>query len=49
MPSLTSLTSEEQIRARLESLAKALRAKDIGALMAHYASDNVTFDLRPPL
>jgi uncharacterized protein (TIGR02246 family) len=49
MPTSTSPTSEEQIRARLESLAQALQAKDIAALMAHYAPDNVTFDLRPPL
>jgi ketosteroid isomerase-like protein len=49
MPTSTSPIGEEQIRTRLESLVQALRAKDIGALMAHYAPDNVTFDLRPPL
>lgn len=38
-----------QIRECLDSLVQALRAKDINALMAHYAPDIVTFDLRPPL
>lgn len=49
MPTTATLTREAvQIRERLETLAQALRAKDIDALMAHYAPDNVTFDLRPP-
>jgi uncharacterized protein (TIGR02246 family) len=33
----------------MDAWAQALRAKDINAVMAHYATDNVTFDLRPPL
>lgn len=36
---------EAEIRARLETLARALRDKDIEALMAHYAPDVVVFDL----
>ena len=31
----------------MDALARALRAKDIDALMAHYAPDVVTFDLMP--
>src|SRR5450432_2793392 len=30
-------------------LANAIRAKDVNALMAHYAPDVLTFDLLPPL
>lgn len=33
----------------MHALVLALRAKDIDALMAHYAPDMVTFDFRPPL
>jgi uncharacterized protein (TIGR02246 family) len=46
MPTTTDVA---QIRERMEALAQALRAKDINALMAHYAPGIVTFDLRPPL
>jgi len=50
MPTTTTSSREEaQIRERIEVLAQALRAKDIDALMAHYAPGVVTFDLRPPL
>jgi uncharacterized protein (TIGR02246 family) len=46
----TTQTKEDaQIRETMDAWAQALRAKDINALMAHYAPDNVTFDLRPPL
>jgi uncharacterized protein (TIGR02246 family) len=38
-----------QIRESMDSLGQALRAKDINALMAHYAPEIVTFDVRPPL
>ena len=37
------------IRERVETLAKALRAKDVDALMAHYAPDMTVFDVQPPL
>jgi len=37
------------IRARLASWDEALRAKDLDALMAHYAPEIVVFDLAPPL
>lgn len=42
-------TAEETgIRETLDELAQALRAKDIVALMTHYAPDVIVFDLRPP-
>lgn len=42
-------TAEEaEIRESLDELAQALRAKDIEALMAHYAPEIIVFDLRPP-
>jgi ketosteroid isomerase-like protein len=40
---------EAQIRERIDALARALRAKDVDALMAHYARDNITYDVLPPL
>lgn len=39
---------DSQIRAFMDGFAQALRARDIDALMAHYAPDTVTFDIRPP-
>ncbi|RWP21498.1 nuclear transport factor 2 family protein [Mesorhizobium sp.] len=43
-------TAEEmEIRKGLDDLVQALRAKDIEALMAHYAVATVVFDIRPPL
>lgn len=38
---------ESQVRERIDSLVTSLRAKDINALMAHYAPSVVTFDLMP--
>ncbi len=50
MPTTTTPTREDaQIRERMDAWAQALRAKDVNALMAHYAPHIVTFDLRPPL
>jgi ketosteroid isomerase-like protein len=40
---------ESEIHAVMDSLANAIRAKDVDALMAHYAPDVLTFDLLPPL
>ncbi|WP_117194238.1 YybH family protein [Rhizobium terrae] len=49
MPTAASPTVEEdEIRTRIDGLARALRAKDLDALMAYYAADTVVFDLRPP-
>jgi PhnB protein len=46
-PEMTNLDSV--IREQIDSWAGALRAKDVDALMAHYAPDAVTADLAPPL
>jgi ketosteroid isomerase-like protein len=40
---------EAQVRERIESWAKALRAKDVDGVMSHYTPDILTFDLAPPL
>jgi uncharacterized protein (TIGR02246 family) len=45
----TPVRDDAQIRDLVDSLAQALRAKDLDALMAHYAPDVVVFDLPPPL
>jgi ketosteroid isomerase-like protein len=41
--------AEALIRQRVEDWAKALRAKDIDAVMSLYAPNLVSFDLHPPL
>jgi uncharacterized protein (TIGR02246 family) len=43
------LRVEAQIRAVIDDWARAMRAKDVAGVMAHYAPDSVTFDLAPPL
>ena len=43
----TPTRDNAQIRERIDALAQAIRAKDINALMAHYAPAVVTFDLMP--
>jgi ketosteroid isomerase-like protein len=40
---------ERQIRALIGNMATAIRAKDVEALMTHYAPDVLAFDLLPPL
>src|SRR5260370_1211443 len=40
---------ERQVRAVLEDMAAAIRAKDVDLVMARYAPDVVAFDLLPPL
>jgi uncharacterized protein (TIGR02246 family) len=48
MPNTTPVTGDDaEVRECIEAVAAALRAKDIDALMAHYASDVVVFDLMP--
>jgi uncharacterized protein (TIGR02246 family) len=42
-------TDETQIRALIDDWAKALRAKDINALLSNYAPDVLAFDLINPL
>ena len=41
--------AEALIRQRAEDWAKAIRARDIGAVLSLYAPDLVSFDLGPPL
>ena len=41
------MSADTPIRECIEAWAQALRAKDLNALMAHYASDIVTFDVMP--
>jgi len=38
-----------QLRSLIEAWAAAIRAKDIDAVMRHYAQDVVVFDVMPPL
>lgn len=45
---VTPSKDEAQIRERLSAWTRALRAKDLDALMALYAPDVLTFDLMPP-
>ncbi|ASC71927.1 hypothetical protein XM38_028810 [Halomicronema hongdechloris C2206] len=40
---------EVQIRQRINTWIAALRAKDVDALMAHYAPSLLLYDLDPPL
>ncbi|HHP7246014.1 MAG TPA: YybH family protein [Elainellaceae cyanobacterium] len=40
---------EVQIRQRINTWIAALRAKDVDALMAHYAPNLLLYDLDPPL
>lgn len=48
MPTTTTPTrNDAEIRESIDAWARALRAKDLNALMAHYAPDMVTFDLMP--
>jgi ketosteroid isomerase-like protein len=46
---LGGTAAEAEIRALVDNWANAIRAKDVDGVMAHYAADNVTFDLAPPL
>jgi ketosteroid isomerase-like protein len=50
---LTELTTlhenELEIHARIETLAEAIRNKNLDQVMSHYAPDVVVFDLMPPL
>jgi ketosteroid isomerase-like protein len=46
---MPTIKDESEIRERVESLARALRAKDVDTLMEHYAPDVITFDVQPPL
>jgi uncharacterized protein (TIGR02246 family) len=45
----TKATDEREILALMDDLASAIHAKDVDAVMAHYAPDVLTFDLLAPL
>jgi ketosteroid isomerase-like protein len=47
--SLKSARDDTSLRERVESLAQAIRNKDVDAVMTHYAPDAVVFDVMPPL
>jgi ketosteroid isomerase-like protein len=42
-------SNEDAIRRCIESVARAIRARDADALMVNYASDVVVYDVFPPL
>jgi uncharacterized protein (TIGR02246 family) len=44
----TSSNNEVQIRKLVENWAKAVRNKDIEAILAHHSNDIVMFDVPPP-
>jgi uncharacterized protein (TIGR02246 family) len=46
---MTKTNDHAQIRALIDDWAKALRVKDVNALMSAYAPDFLAFDLPPPL
>jgi len=43
------IDDETSIRERVATLSQAIRDKDIGALMTHYAPDVTVYDVKPPL
>ena len=43
------LGNEREILERIESLAEAIRYKNVDQVMSHYAPDVLVFDLQPPL
>lgn len=47
--SLRQARPDSSVRDRVETLAQAIRHKDIDALMTHYAPDIVAYDVLPPL
>ena len=44
-----SSETDRQIRTVIDALVSAIRVKDVDALMKHYASNAIAFDLLPPL
>jgi ketosteroid isomerase-like protein len=47
--SLKPAREDSAIRERVESLAQAIRDKDVDTVMTHYAPDAIVFDVMPPL
>jgi ketosteroid isomerase-like protein len=49
MPTTVKRIREDtSLRDRIETLAQAIRVKDIDALMTHYAPDVIAYDVMPP-
>ena len=42
-------SNEAELRHRIDTLAQAIRDKNVDEVMAHYAPDIVAYDLMPPL
>src|SRR5215813_8294595 len=40
---------ETELQRRLDDWCAAIRARDVDAVMAHYAADVIAFDLLPPM
>jgi PhnB protein len=49
MNTKNKLHGEAEVRTLLDGWAAAIRSKDSDAVLSHYASDLVQFDLAPPL
>ena len=45
----TNSAEETAIRAEMESIIEAVRAKDVNAFLAHCSPEIVVYDLLPPL
>jgi ketosteroid isomerase-like protein len=43
------MKEDSSVRERIETLAQAIRDKDVDTLMTHYAPDVVVYDVLPPL
>jgi len=43
------MQEDASVRERVETLAQAIRDKDVDALMTHYAPDVIVYDVMPPL
>ncbi|HET9472584.1 MAG TPA: nuclear transport factor 2 family protein, partial [Steroidobacteraceae bacterium] len=43
------MEEDAAVRDRIETLAQAIRNKDVDAVMSHYAPDVFVFDVMPPM
>jgi ketosteroid isomerase-like protein len=46
---ITLRENETEIQQRIDTLAEAIRNKNLDQVMSHYAPDVIVFDLMPPL
>ena len=49
MTTTLGLADDASVREHLQTLAQAIRDKNVDAVMTHYAPDIVVFDVKPPL